>query len=411
MRGHVQKKTGNWYVVLELERGEDGKRRQKWISVREELGLAKPATKKQAEALLTEKLKQLQDGTYFEPAEITVREYLERWLEFAKTTVRQKTYDLTEMTIRNHIIPEIGHLKLTQLKPAHLQALYMKKLEDGRCDGKEGGLSTRSVRYVHQVLNRALKQAVKWELVTRNVAEAVDPPKEKQKERPTWTAEQVAIFLDSCKTHRLYPLYLLALSTGMRRGEILGLRWKDIDWANSALYVQQTLVSTKDGLKLEPPKTEKSRRRVALSKGVLEVLKAHRKKQMEDFFVLGGPEAIKEMVFTSEAGTLINPRNLNRNFKYLIKKANEDYKKQHQDQKEDVLPTIPFHGLRHTHATLMLKAGAHTKVVSERLGHARTSITMDIYSHVLPDMQAEAAEQFDAILQLSKGEKKERTQG
>jgi integrase len=398
MRGHVQKKAGNWYVVLELERGEDGKRRQKWISVREELGLPKPATKKQAEELLTKKLKELQDGTYFEPAEITLKEYLNRWLEdYAKLNVRPSTYQNYKTLIEKHIIPALGDIPLKKLRPMHLQRLYADKLQGGRQDKKKGGLSTRTVRYLHSLLHEALAQAVKWELVARNVAEAAQPPRLQSRERQAWTAEQAAQFLEVARSHRLYPLYLLALSTGMRRGEILGLRWEDVDFDAKALYVRQTAVPDKGKVRFSEPKTEKSRRRVALSQKVIEVLKAWRQKQRKEAMALGKPEAANGLVFTSEAGTPINPRNLARNFAMLIDKAK--------------LPPIPFHALRHTYATIMLREGMHPKIIQERLGHSRSSTTLDIYSHVTPDMQATVAERFDEILQSTKGGKKERTQG
>ncbi|GAW91904.1 integrase protein [Calderihabitans maritimus] len=196
--------------MLELDRDENGRRRQKWISVRKELGLPKPATKKQAEELLIQKLKELQEGWFIEPSKMTLKEYLHRWLEdYGRTNLRQTTFESYETTIRLHIIPEIGNIPLANLKPAHLQKLYADKLKGGRADGKEGGLSPRTVRYIHAILKEALKHAVKWELVARSVAEAVDPPKERPKGQQSWTAEEVHRFLEAVKDHRLYPLYLL----------------------------------------------------------------------------------------------------------------------------------------------------------------------------------------------------------
>ncbi|GAW91903.1 site-specific integrase [Calderihabitans maritimus] len=182
----------------------------------------------------------------------------------------------------------------------------------------------------------------------------------------------------------------------MRRGEILGLRWKDIDLKKGTISIRQILVTTAEGLRFQEPKTEKSRRSVAISPAVIEALKKHRQRQLEEALILGKPEAAKGLVFTSQAGTPINPRNLARHFESVIKKEG--------------LPPIPFHALRHTHATLMLQGGVHPKVVSERLGHSGIGTTMDIYSHVMPDMQKEAAEKFEQeLLVKTLGEKKERT--
>lgn len=381
MRGHVKRKDGNWYVVLELDR-ERGKRKQKWISVRKELGLNKKATRSQAEELLIKKLRELQQGIYFDPEDMTVAEFLDRWMEtYGETNLKKNTYNGYESFIRLHIKPEIGSILLSKLKPAHLQNFYSKKLKKGRADGKQGGLSARSVRYIHMILREALSHAVKWEVIPRNVAEAVTPPKEEKSRARTWTKEEAQAFLRAVSGHRLYPLYLLAISTGMRRGEILGLRWQDIDWNKGVISISQAAVATKEGLVIGDTKTDASQRTVAIPPSVLEALKLHRQRQREEAMVLGKPEITKGLIFTSQKGTPINPSNLIRHFKNIISKTN--------------LPQLTFHDIRHTHATIMLQNGVHPKIVSERLGHSRISTTMDIYSHVMPDMQADAALKFE----------------
>lgn len=388
MRGHVIKKDGNWYVVLELER-EDGRRRQKWISVRKELNLPKPANKKQAEELLTHKLKELHDGTFIEPAKMTLGAWLRRWVSaYCRVNLRRTTCESYESFIDHHILPALGHMELTKLRPLHIQELLSHKIKNGRADGKEGGLSPRSVKYIHTILHEALKHAVKLEIVPRNVAEAVTPPRETKAELQVWDVSQVNAFLEAASKHRLYPLFLLALTTGMRRGELLGLRWQDIDWKRKTISVCQTLVVTKEGIQFQEPKTNAGKRVIAVDNDVLEVLKFWRIRQTSELTarqtVYGAAEKNSLLVFCSIAGTPVSPRNLARIFETLIKKAK--------------VPPLSLHGLRHTSATLMLKENIPAKVVSERLGHSKVGITLDTYSHVLPDMQREAADKISQVI-------------
>lgn len=388
MRGHVRKKGNNYYVVLELDRDENGKRRRITLSVRKELGLNRPATKRQAEQLLVKKLREIQEGTFIEPNDMTVGDLLDRWMEsHGETNLKQTTYETHLSCINNHIKPAIGHIPLAKLRPLHLQQLYTDKLKGGRADGKPGGLSSSSVRYMHMIMHTALSAAVKWDLVARNVADAVTPPKVESVKQKTWTADEARKFLDYIREHRLYPLYYLALTTGMRRGELLGLRWQDINWEQRTLSINQTLVTTPGGQNIiSSTKTESSNRVVALSAAMIAELRRHRKRQLEEMMVLGINSYDQELVFVSEVGTPINPRNLLRHFQTTAKKAR--------------LPVIPFHCLRHTSATLMLQQGIHPKVVAERLGHSRITTTLDTYSHVLPNIQAEAADVLEQTLAL-----------
>lgn len=396
MRGHVRKKGRNWYVVLEMDPDENGIRHQKTIAVRKELGLTKPATKRQAEELLVRKLKEIQDGTYFEPTELNLAEYLKRWLaDYCKHNLRQKTYESYESLIRIHINPGLGTIPLAKLKPAHLQAFYGAKLTTGRADKKPGGLSTRTVRYLHSILKEALSHAVKWEYVPRNVAEAVTPPKNEPKKREAWTPAELGTFLEAVKDHRLYPLYLLAVSTGLRQGEILGLQWQHVDLQRKTLSVVQAMTRTSQGLMFGNPKTKSSQRTIHLPEHAVLALKQHRKQQLAELMALGNPDSSNDLVFTNQAGNPISPRNLLRHFTKTIEKAK--------------LRPITFHGLRHTHATIMLLEGVSARVVSEILGHSSTSVTQDVYSHVLPDLQKEAARKMDKILSQTKGGKTEGT--
>jgi integrase len=381
VRGYVVKKNKAWYIILEMDR-EQGGRVLKWVSPRKQLGLKKAATKKQAEELMVKLLSDLQRGTYVAPNDMTFGELLDRWMEVhGKQNLAKTTYAIYASHISKHIKPELGSIQVAKLKAFHLQQFYSKKLEGGRADKKDGGLSPKSVAGIHKVISSALKVAVTWELVAKNVAESISPPRVPETPQETWTADHAQAFLISIEGHRLRPLYVLAIATGMRRGEILGLRWQDIDWGKSTIQIVQSMVATPDGPIITDTKTSSGRRSVVISGGLLALLKEHREKCLEESAVLGttngdAPHG-SQLVFTSERGTPLNPRNLLRHLYSACERAG--------------VPKIPFHALRHTHASIMLKQGVHPKVVSERLGHSRVGVTLDIYSHVLPGLQAEAA--------------------
>ena len=381
VRGYVVKKNKTWYIVLETTRPQGG-RKLKWLSPRKQLGLKKPATKKQAEELLIKLLSDLQRGTYVAPNDMTLSELLDRWMEVhGKQNLAKTTYAIYASHISNHLKPELGMIQVAKLKAFHLQQFYSKKLEGGRADQKDGGLSPKSVGGIHKVVSSALKAAVTWELVAKNVAESISPPRVPETPQQTWTADNAQTFLRSISKHRLHPLYVLAIVTGMRRGEILGLRWQDIDWDKSTIHIVQSMVATPEGPIITDTKTSSGKRSVVIYDGLLALLKEHREKYFEEAVLRGSrageAERSSQLVFTSERGTPLNPRNLLRHLQSACERAG--------------VPKIPFHALRHTHATIMLKNGVHPKIVSERLGHSRVGITLDIYSHVLPGMQAEAA--------------------
>lgn len=383
MHGHVEKKGANWYIVLERDRDDPGERKRTMLSARKELGLNKPSTKKQAQELLVKKLNELQTGTFVEPNEMTLAELLKQWMEvYCQANLRPTTYATHDSYIKNHIIPELGAIPLAKLKPLQIQKFLAGKLRSGRADKGTGGLSPNTVKYFHKIIRKALDQAVKWELVQRNVADAVTPPKTPQGAPKAWASADAKKFLGYVADHRLYPLYLLAISTGMRRGELIGLRWADIDRDRKALSVKQTIVVGEKGRSIaSETKTDSSKRAIALSPAILAALEKHRKSQREELLSLGQRS---DLVFTSERGTAYGPRNLLRHFQTTSERAK--------------VPVIPFHGLRHTCATLMLQAGVHPKVVAERLGHSKISTTLDIYSHVMPDMQEDAAQLLEDVL-------------
>lgn len=381
MKGHIAKKGIKYYVVLET-RGDDGKRKRKWHS-----GFK---TKKEAQKFLNEQLHKMDTGTYFSPTKITVEEYLERWLsDYAKVNTAPRTYEGYEYIIRQHVIPQLGQLKIDKLKPLHIQSYYSNRLTEGRIDGK-GGLSNRSVLHHHRVLHQAFDQAVKWQMLQINPVNAITPPKPQKKKMNVLSREQIQLLLQETKEKSYFSIIYMAIHTGMRRGEILGLRWSDIDYKNLTISINQTVQRLKStGIELRnTTKTDGSRRSVAISESVIGMLKKVKVTQTKNKLHFGVLYQNHDLIFSNEDGSPIDPDGLSREFTRLVKRID--------------IPHIRFHDLRHTHATLLLQQGEHTKVVSERLGHSTIAITMDTYSHVMPNMQKEAAKKLDDFLMVKK---------
>jgi len=329
-------------------------------------------------AKLTEALGQRASGLIFDAGTLTVGEYLERWLkDSVKGTVRHGTYEVHRHMIEPHLIPALGRLKLKDLNPVHVRGLYREKLDSG--------LSAATVRKIHSVLRKALKQAVMDGLIPRNVCEAVKPPKVERKEITPLDREQARILLEAAGGDRLAALFTLAVHTGMREGELLGLKWDDVDLERGVLRLSRALVREGGRVTLGDLKTAKSRRQVRLTGAAVESLQAHLGRQLEAIESMGSLHQPGGLVFATESGTLINPSNLrNRSFKPLLKKAG--------------LPDICFHDLRHTCATLLLSQGTHPKLVQELLGHATIAMTLDTYSHFLPSMGDQTVKAMEAAL-------------
>jgi len=335
--------------------------------------------KTQREALdwVHETKTQLKNGIPIRAATITLQKYLDWWLAAHKSAVRPNTIIQYSQIVRQHIVPVLGKIKLKDLSPNHIQSLYNIKLETG--------VSKRSVVLIHSILHKALNQALKWELIGRNPARAVTRPKVPRKEMKTLTDSQARTFLSAAKESRYEMLYWLAISTGMRQGELLGLKWSDIDWTNGSLQVQRQLQRNEgQGLVFSEPKSLAGNRLILISTNMLEKMRKHLDFQFQEKSQLGDNWQENDLMFPSAVGTPADHRNLYRDFKKILKIAE--------------LPDMRFHDLRHTAATLMLEQGIHPKVVQERLGHADITLTLNTYSHVLPSMQEAAAKKMDTLL-------------
>ena len=369
MRGCITKRKSSWAFVIDIGKDpKSGKRKQKWKS-----GFA---TKKEAEIALANVLAELgRTGEYTEPSNEFFGDFLLMWLEHRKNQVRPGTFKTAKWLIHNYIIPNIGAISISKLAPIHLQSLY---------DELRKKLSTQSIVHCHRTIKMALEDACTWGKIPKNVANLVKPPKIVAEKFRVWDEGQLRTFLEIARSHRLYIAFLLAASTGMRQGEILGLRWKDIDFEKATLSVSQALARDHKGFMLGEPKTSSSRRTIALPLNVIRALKQHRKLQLAEKLAAERYED-HGLVVQTLVGTPVSPRNFARVWYSLLKRAG--------------VPKIRFHDLRHTHATLMLKQGTHPKIVSERLGHSSIQVTLDTYSHLLPNMQAAAAESFGKLLE------------
>jgi len=327
---------------------------------------------------LIEALGNRAQGLNFDAGNLKVGEYLTRWLkDSVRGTVRPSTFEVHRHMIEPHIIPALGCLKLKDLNPSHVRGFYREKLDSG--------LSAATVRKMHSVLRKALKQAVLDGLIPRNVCEAVKPPKAERKEIKPLDREQAKALLEAASGDRLEALYILAVHTGMREGELLGLKWEDVDLESGVLRLRRTLVREGGKVTLGDLKTPKSRRSVRLTHAAAEALRSQLELQLEEMVRLGSLYQPGGLVFATESGTLINPSNLrNRSFKPLLKRAG--------------LPDLCFHDLRHTCATLLLSQGTHPKLVQELLGHATIAMTLDTYSHFLPSMGDQTVRAMEAAL-------------
>lgn len=316
-------------------------------------------TRKEAASKSADALAERDSGLVYKCGPMSLGDYLVWWLEATKGTIKERTWIRAKIDVRVHIDPVLGKSKLDRLSALQLQTFYRTKLDSG--------LSPRTVQIIHATLHKALKQAVRWQLIPRNVTEAVEPPKADKKEIKPLDEKQAKRLLKAARGNKLEALYVLAVTTGMRKGELLGFQWKDVDLDSGTLGVNRTIF----GGVVSPPKTAKSRRSIKLSKSALVALTNH--------------ERTDEWVFCTSGGTTISVHNLhNRFWKPLLKAAG--------------LPlTTRFHDLRHTCATLLLTKDVHPKIVQDLLGHSSISTTLDTYSHVLPNMQEKVVAAIENI--------------
>lgn len=356
--GSIYKRAdGTWCASISAGYDSDGKRRRKIV-----YGVTKQEVR--------DKLKDEHQRGYVKPGRLTVGQFLDHWLtNSVEPSLSPGTHTRYKGIVENHLKPFVGWMRLTMLEPVHVEKLY--------ADMAKAGASLRSQELAGVTLGKALKAAVKLKLRTTNPARDVDKPRPEKRELHVWDKSQVDAFLKAAKPDRLYALYVLAIATGMRAGELLGLEWGDVDFENAAVTVQRTLEDIAGHPRVKEPKTRKSRRRIDLPPFAVKALHEHRKAMLAEGYAAAP-------VFCDSQGGYLRKQNVTRrSFHPAIEKAG--------------VPRIRFHDLRHTAATLLLLAGENPKVVSERLGHATVAITLDVYSHVLPTMQKEAANRLQKL--------------
>lgn len=355
-----QRQNGRWVAQVRIE----GQRLGKSFS-----------TQKECRSWIKDMQEQIENGLSVDGFKMTVHDLFKMWLESIQGSVRPRTLDQYQGVVRNHLESVLGEIKLRELQPYQIQQLYNSLLAEGK--------SNRTVQLVHSVIHRALVVGQQLGLVGRNPASAVTPPKVPQKEMQVLDDNQARQLLIAAQGDRYEAMYYLAITTGLRQGELLGLKWEDIDFSSGILQVKRQLQRVPGkGVRLSEPKTKAGRRQIQLGPESVNQLIIHRRRQ--DIEREGDRWEEHGLVFPSSVGTPTGQRNLIRSFKRLLKKAG--------------LPDIRFHDLRHTAATLMLLNGIPLIVVSRRLGHSKPSVTLDIYGHYLPGMQAEAAVMMDELV-------------
>lgn len=377
MRGHIRQRTnGTWAVVIYTGNNEDGKPKYKWHSVK--------GDREDAEKRLTEILRKMDTYTYLDPGKLTLAEYLRRWqADYCELNLSQNALARYKGIIKNHLIPNLGHHPLVKLQPLHVQEYYTDALRSGRIDGKGDKLSPASVRYHHAVLREALNHAVEWQLVYRNVCDAVRPPKLTRKEPATLARDDIDALLAAAEGTMIYIPVAVAVYTGMRRGEVLALHWKDIDLKVGVVTVRRAVEWNRGSKQHEfkPVKNEKPRR-IDITTKLVEILKAWKTEQARRKLALGKDYRKSDLVCTQLDGTMVSLDHTTKAFGRLARKCRLD---------------ITFHGLRHSHATMLIESGVPSKLVAERLGHD-VSVTDKVYAHVTPGMRRELVEKLEDLL-------------
>ncbi|WP_325098818.1 tyrosine-type recombinase/integrase [Bacillus atrophaeus] len=330
---------------------------------------------REAQEALTELLSKVQKGTYVSPSKQLYKDYVKKWLneKWLKSKKKEdQTLSSYDSYFRNYVLPALGGLKLNEIAKTDIEKLVLDMSYDD--------FSAKTIRKTIVLVKATLEKAIDDGLIDNNAAKKVELPKVEEKEFSVWTQDQIEIFLDATKNDRLFTLFRLALMTGMRRGEILGLRWKDIRFDLNTVTIHQTLSS--DGKTImQGAKTRSSRRTINIDKTTMEALSVLKERVLEEKRRFGEGYPDYDLVFCTKYGTPLAPPNVRRTFKQISNEAN--------------LPPIRFHDLRHTHATLLFEKRIPIKVISERLGHSSINVTLNVYAHVLPHMQAEVVDLLD----------------
>jgi integrase len=376
MKGHIRERSpGRWAIVLEIRDEATGKRKRRWHSFQ--------GTKRKAQDECARLITDLKNGNALEPNKATLAQFLGRWLDHIRSQVTPKSHERYSGIVNQNIIPALGAVRLNKLKPVQISAAYSAALASGRRDGK-GGLKPRTVNHMHRILKQALGQAVLWKELIHNPAAAVKPPKVPRRPMKVYDASETVDLVEWTRGTSLHIPAVLAVMCGLREGEICALHWRNIDLAGARMSVVESLEQTKAGLRFKSIKDGSAGRPVALSATVVDELRAHRASRAQELLRLGIRLSDDDLVIGHADGRIMTPMYVSQTWGRKIKKSG--------------LKCIRFHDLRHSHGTQMLSSNIHPKIASERLGHSKVAITLDLYSHVIPGMQEDAAATVDRAL-------------
>jgi integrase len=371
MKGYIRKRGNAWSFTVDI--GKDartGKRKQKSQS-----GFK---TKKEAQAALAELVNNVEKGNYHEPHKRLFREFATDYFENTyKHKVKATSFETDWHVVRTHLIPFFGDFDLNDIDQFLVHEFYSLKINEKK-------YSSSYIQKIHKMVRMLLKVAHTWEILRKDIASMIEPPRLDKTEMNVWTIEQVHTFLKISKHSRFHPIFFLAAYTGMRKGEILGLKWDDINFEEKTISIKRTLYKLADKFVLQQPKTKSARRIIYMDDDIIKILKKQKAKQNEERLKYAGVYMEQNMVFARPSGDFVFPSSLNTMFGRFIKRAG--------------LPPIRFHDLRHTHATILLGMDINPKIVAERLGHASVQTTLDTYSHVMPSMKKQLSEQFSIAM-------------
>jgi integrase len=378
MKGHIRERSpGHFAIILDIRDTATGKRKRRWHSF--------AGTKRAAQIECARLISELQGGTYIDPSKMTVAAFLDRWLDYTAARVSPRTHERYAEICRKNIVPLMGAVRLTKLRPAQISAAWTSALATGH-RGHGGALSARTVHHMHTVLKVALGRAVRWEMLPRNPCDAIDPPRVERKTMTTFDLAQTAKLIEALRGDRLLVPVMLAALCGLRRAEIAALRWGRVDIAANQIAIVESAEQTMTGIRYKPPKSGKGRT-VALSATIAGELRAWRIRQAQELLQIGVRQSDDTFVCALADNSPLRPNTLTIQWARVAARLD--------------LPRIRFHDLRHACATHMLALGVHPKIASERLGHSRVAVTLDLYSHVLPGMQEDAVARVDDALQVA----------
>ncbi len=371
MKGYFRKRGDKWSFTVDIGRDpSSGKRKQKTRS-----GFK---TKKSAQEACAEMITELSKGVFIESKDMVLKDLLEEWLEASKVRVRDTTYKNYKRAVDSRLTPALGQIRVNEIDHANVQRYINDLIKEG--------LTPRYIEYLFVCLKGAVEYGVKTERLARNPLQHVEAPRSRRVTHTTWTIDEINRFLHFAKFDNpiYYMVFKISIHTGMRRGEVLGVRWQDIDLEGKKISVTRSLVYDDEGFRFSEPKTASSKRLISIDDDLAHELKSYKAQQNHFKLALGSEYNDGDLVCCREDGRPIYPRTLAIHFDSLIKKAS--------------VPKIRLHDIRHTHATILLKLGENPKVVSERLGHSTVTMTLDTYSHVTPDMQENTALKFGKAL-------------